>query len=78
MSNNAGCSIGPLGTLGIVFVVLKLTNVIAWPWIWVLSPLWISIALLLVAVIFVLLIGGIGVALDSRASRRFRRRFRNY
>jgi hypothetical protein len=29
----------------IVFVVLKLTNVITWSWLWVLSPLWISIGL---------------------------------
>ena len=28
--------------LTIVFVVLKLTNVIDWSWWWVLSPLWIG------------------------------------
>lgn len=28
--------------LAIVFIVLKLTNVIDWSWWWVLSPLWIS------------------------------------
>jgi hypothetical protein len=32
--------------LGILFIVLKLTGVIAWPWIWVLSPFWIGIAVL--------------------------------
>lgn len=26
----------------IVFIILKLTNLIHWPWLWVLSPLWIS------------------------------------
>lgn len=31
--------------LGIVFVVLKLTGVIAWSWLWVLSPWWISLLL---------------------------------
>lgn len=31
--------------LTIAFIVLKLTNVIAWSWWWVLSPLWISFAL---------------------------------
>lgn len=32
-----------LGTLlAIIFMVLKLVGVIAWPWLWVLSPLWIS------------------------------------
>jgi hypothetical protein len=30
-------------TLLIVFVVLKLTGVIAWGWFWVLSPLWLPL-----------------------------------
>lgn len=44
--------IGFTGLLTVVFIVLKLTDVIAWPWWWVLSPLWIPLAL-------VLIIGGI-------------------
>lgn len=39
--------IGFLGLLTIVFIALKLTGVIAWSWIWVLSPLWIGVALVL-------------------------------
>lgn len=31
--------------LTVVFVVLKLTAVIAWSWVWVLSPLWITLGL---------------------------------
>ena len=31
-----------VGVLTLIFVVLKLTNVIQWSWVWVLSPLWIS------------------------------------
>jgi len=27
--------------LQVLFVGLKLTNVIAWSWVWVLAPLWI-------------------------------------
>lgn len=34
--------IGFTGPLTIVFIVLKLTGVIAWSWWWVLSPIWIS------------------------------------
>jgi hypothetical protein len=30
-----------------IFVVLRLTNNIDWNWIWVLSPLWISLLLVL-------------------------------
>lgn len=38
--------------LGIIFVILKLFKAVTWNWIWVLSPLWLSTAL----VIFILLI----------------------
>lgn len=34
--------------LGVTFIVLKLTGVITWPWIWVLSPFWIGAALVMV------------------------------
>lgn len=44
-SYNSG--IGFPGLLAIVFIVLKLTGVIAWSWWWVLSPLWIPLALAL-------------------------------
>jgi len=45
MSNNSSSSgIGFTGLLTIVFVTLKLTNYIDWSWWWVLSPLWISVA----------------------------------
>jgi len=43
------------GLLGVLFVGLKLTNHISWPWIWVLSPFWVpvafAVALLTIAVI---------------------------
>lgn len=44
-----GVSFGSLLTL--VFIVLKLTGVINWSWVWVLSPLWISAILILILVI---------------------------
>jgi len=37
--------------LAIVFVVLKLTDVIAWSWWWVLSPLWIELGIVLFVVV---------------------------
>ena len=37
-----------LGLLALVFIVLKLCNVIDWSWWWVLSPFWIPLALLVV------------------------------
>ena len=37
---NGGMSL--CGILTTIFVVLKLVGVIDWPWVWVLSPLWIG------------------------------------
>ena len=37
--------------LGVIFVVLKLTGVIAWSWLWVLSLWWISLILLFLIVL---------------------------
>jgi hypothetical protein len=45
---------GFLGTIFIVFLVLKLTHVISWSWWWVFSPLWLS---LVVAVVLVMIFG---------------------
>ena len=52
--------IGFAGLLTIVFIVLKLTEVIAWSWIWVLSPLWIGFLLWIVVVVGV--VGFVGWA----------------
>lgn len=40
--------IGFTGLLAIVFIVLKLTNVIGWSWWWVTAPIWIPVAIALV------------------------------
>ena len=37
--------IGSGGLLTVLFVGLKLTNVIQWSWLWVLAPLWIPVAI---------------------------------
>jgi predicted tellurium resistance membrane protein TerC len=42
--------IGFEGLLTIVFIALKLMGYITWSWVWVLSPLWIS--LIVVFVVF--------------------------
>ena len=48
--------IGFSGLLTIVFIVLKLLNVIQWSWLWVLAPLWIPLAFGIAVVLVVLLI----------------------
>ena len=40
--------VGLATVIGIVFIILKLVEVIAWSWWWVLSPFWISLVLALV------------------------------
>lgn len=37
--------------LSVAFIVLKLCNVIDWSWWWVLAPIWIPIALVVVLLI---------------------------
>jgi len=43
-------------TLFIVFLVLKLTEVIDWSWWWITAPLWIPISIILMILLFVGLI----------------------
>jgi hypothetical protein len=50
MSNTNSSTSGGIGFAGlltIVFITLKLCNVIAWSWWWVLSPILISLGLVL-------------------------------
>lgn len=60
MKNNnnksSGSGIGFGGLLSIAFIVLKLCGVIDWSWFWVLSPIWISIILVVLLVIIVAII----------------------
>lgn len=55
-SSSSSAGIGFTGLLTVAFVVLKLCHVIDWPWIWVLSPLWIGFILGIL-----ILVGVIGV-----------------
>ncbi len=56
MKNNSTTGIGFFGLLTIVFIVLKLVGVISWSWLWVLSPIWISVGLGVVFLLVALLL----------------------
>jgi len=59
MANNnssSGGGIGFTGMLTILFIGLKLAGVISWPWVWVLSPLWITLILAFVVITILLLV----------------------
>ena len=55
MGKETTSGIGFGGILFIVFLILKLTNVIAWSWWWVTAPLWITIALNILIIISIVL-----------------------
>jgi uncharacterized protein (DUF983 family) len=46
-SSSSSGGAGFTSLLLVAFIVLKLTHVIAWSWWWVLSPLWVSTAIVL-------------------------------
>lgn len=48
-NNNKSGGIGFCGCLELIFIVLKLLNVIDWSWWWVLSPTLIPLSILLIA-----------------------------
>lgn len=66
--NTTSGGIGFSGVLFIVFLILKLTHVIDWSWVWVFAPLWIN--LLIIIVMFVVFI--IGDKIEDYQWRRMR------
>jgi fatty acid desaturase len=52
---NSSSTIGFTTLLVIAFIVLKLCKVIDWSWWWVLSPIWIPLALVLVVYAIIIL-----------------------
>lgn len=49
-NNNYGINF--TGLLTILFIGLKLTGYINWSWAWVLSPIWISLGLVLLIIFY--------------------------
>ncbi len=79
MTNKKGrkSSSGGMGTvtlLWIIFLILKLTQVIDWKWLWVFSPIWISasaavgLGLLFLLVVGLILLGAI-IGIANRESK---------
>ena len=53
-NNSSSAGIGFWGLLTIAFIVLKLTQTIAWSWWWVLAPIWVPGAIaIIVFVVFI-------------------------
>ena len=62
---NVSGGMGLGSVLFIVFLVLKLTEVIAWSWWWVTAPLWIPFAIMIVIFVVVLVFGGLFVFMKA-------------
>lgn len=59
MSNNSSNHSGGIGFAGallLLFIALKLTGFIAWSWWWVMSPLWISLVIVILVMALYLFI----------------------
>ena len=72
MSNEQASSSGGIsfaGLLTILFIGLKLTGHISWSWVWVLSPLWITFAIVL-CIFAVCFAGVVIVAVCTAATER--------
>lgn len=52
-NSSASGGIGFCGLLAIAFIVLKLMGVIKWSWLWVLSPLWLPTAIVIIIAIII-------------------------
>lgn len=46
----------PFFLVFLIFLALKLTNLVGWSWVWVTAPLWIPVGLLITVFIVILFI----------------------
>mgnify|MGYP004536347521 CR=1 FL=1 len=56
----------------IIFVILKLCGVLSWSWLWVLSPLWGGVAIIIVVAVLVWLFGCIAVIIEEKREKKNR------
>ena len=66
-SSNSGGGVGFFGLMFLVFLTLKLTDVIDWSWWWVTAPLWGGFAL---ALVIVVVFFGISYFITNRQAKR--------
>ena len=59
--------------LTILFIILRASNVIDWPWLWVWSPLWILASVVIILFVVSLVCLGLAYVLGiiSEKTRRF-------
>lgn len=65
-SSSSSGGIGFCGLLAAIFITLKLLGKITWSWWWVLAPLWLPTAFIIVIAIGVFVVG-VGLQLKGRS-----------
>lgn len=56
MNKNNGGGLGTLGVLQIIFIVLKILNLISWPWLVVFIPTYIGFIIFVLCVLILTLL----------------------
>ena len=69
-THSVGTSFPILGILGVLFIAFKLAGVIAWPWVWVLAPFWIPLAMVAVFLVVVVIISVVNVSIAMAKERK--------
>lgn len=69
-NNTTAGGIGFCGLLAVAFIVLKLTGVINWSWLWVLAPIWIPTAITLTIIVTVRIVVLVKETLRALERRR--------
>jgi len=58
--NNDGCGCGGLCTVPVamsfMFLIMRIVDIVKWEWYWIISPIWISAGLVIVAFLIMLTI----------------------
>ena len=64
--SKSSSGVGLMGLLGILFIGLKLGNVITWSWWWVLAPFWLPAFVVLFVVASMFLIATVADVIRDR------------
>ena len=59
--------LGFIEALTLLFIGLKLTGHIVWPWLWVLSPMWITLSIALVLALLIVAIDAVRDRLEEES-----------
>ena len=65
-SNGSKVGLGFTECLQLIFIILKLCGIIEWSWFWVLSPIWITVGLVVFIAAILFIVGMYQVKKDEQ------------